>query len=412
MIAKTFAAENMLAALETIQKELGPEALIISVRNIPANPSWQVWRKPGVEVVAMPSMAAQKKTAPKPAPLANNAAEISSEPNIGEKAEKTYEEKAADFLSILKKETGLPKREPREEPPPNLKAEAKPAAAQPKTEKAHGQAASLPRNLTEVQDQLMAQGVDPEIVRRCIRIAAETLSPRAMQNDHAVRDNIRAQLTAGLRTRAAATPQTPGLPFGGMRVICLIGTSGAGKTSTTAKIAATASKSLSRQVAWISADTLRAGAIAKTRALTDPLGIPLLLAYSADELAEEANGALGADLILVDTPGCNPHCEQEIVELGSFLTSLAQRHTTLIAPATARADDLHDALAAFAPFDVKSMILTKMDETRRWGDIYNFARTSRLPIAYYTGGARVLGDLWRADAGILAGALLGEGLPQ
>jgi flagellar biosynthesis protein FlhF len=233
-----------------------------------------------------------------------------------------------------------------------------------------------------------------------------------MQNDHAVRDHVRAQLTAGLRTRGASLPLKANLPFGGMRVVCLIGTSGSGKTSTMAKIAALAAKSLDRQVTWISADTLRAGAIAKTRALTDPLGIPLRLAYSAEELAEQTAAELGADVILVDTPGCNPNREQEVTELGSFLTSLPQRHTAFIAPATARANDLKDALAAFAPFDVKSVILTKMDETRRWGDIYNFVQTSRLPIAYYTVGSRVLGDLLWADAGVLAGALMGEGLPQ
>jgi flagellar biosynthesis protein FlhF len=404
MIAKTFLAENMLEALESIQKELGSEALIVSVRNVPAGPSWQVWKKPGVEVVAMPSIAeAATETAPVAVPPPPSAAKKQVELN-------------PDFLEALKQAAAISQSElPGAPLPAQSSGTVAASASHPAQEKKSTPAAllpALPRNLSQIQDQLMEQGVEEELTRRCIRAAAETLSPRAIQNDRTVRDHVRAQLTAGLRTRGGgALPQKSSLPFGGMRVVCLIGTSGSGKTSTTSKIAALAAKSLDRKVTWISADTLRAGAIAKTRALTDPLGIPLRLAYSAKELADQSAAELGADLILVDTPGCNPHREAEVTELGSFLTSLPQRHTTMIAPATARANDLRDALAAFATFDIKSIILTKMDETRRWGDVYNFAHTCRLPIVYYTVGARVLGDLLWADADILAGALLGEGMP-
>jgi flagellar biosynthesis GTPase FlhF len=53
MITRTIRAENMLTALEVIKKELGPDALVVSVRQIMSGPSWQVWRKPLVEVVAV-----------------------------------------------------------------------------------------------------------------------------------------------------------------------------------------------------------------------------------------------------------------------------------------------------------------------------------------------------------------------
>lgn len=53
MITRTVRAENMLTALEVIKKELGSDALITSVKQIMSGPSWQVWRKPLVEVVAV-----------------------------------------------------------------------------------------------------------------------------------------------------------------------------------------------------------------------------------------------------------------------------------------------------------------------------------------------------------------------
>ena len=42
----------MMEALQEIQRELGPEAIVLSMREVPAGPLWQVWNKPGVEVVA------------------------------------------------------------------------------------------------------------------------------------------------------------------------------------------------------------------------------------------------------------------------------------------------------------------------------------------------------------------------
>ena len=42
----------MMTALQEIQRELGPDAIVLSMREVPAGPLWQVWNKPGVEVVA------------------------------------------------------------------------------------------------------------------------------------------------------------------------------------------------------------------------------------------------------------------------------------------------------------------------------------------------------------------------
>ncbi|HRF47114.1 MAG TPA: hypothetical protein PLC98_05755, partial [Anaerolineales bacterium] len=69
MQARTYQAPNMLTALERIQEELGPEALIVSVRQIPGGAAWEVWKKPAVEVVAMPpatlkGTAAQSRSLP------------------------------------------------------------------------------------------------------------------------------------------------------------------------------------------------------------------------------------------------------------------------------------------------------------------------------------------------------------
>lgn len=64
MITKTIRAESMMAALETVQKDLGPEALIVSVRQVPGGPIWQVWKNPVIEVVAVQMDENERKVGP------------------------------------------------------------------------------------------------------------------------------------------------------------------------------------------------------------------------------------------------------------------------------------------------------------------------------------------------------------
>lgn len=53
MLTRTVRAESMLEALEQIKNEMGSDALIVSARQVPGGPSWQVWKKTMVEVVAV-----------------------------------------------------------------------------------------------------------------------------------------------------------------------------------------------------------------------------------------------------------------------------------------------------------------------------------------------------------------------
>ncbi len=117
--------------------------------------------------------------------------------------------------------------------------------------------------------------------------------------------------------------------------------SGSGKTSTIAKLAAYHSKSLGRKVAWICADTVSAGAIAQSRLFTDALGISLHLAYTPDDLVAAVQAETDADLILVDTPSCNPFQESSVIELGDFLSALRERTTFLVASANSKDTDLN-----------------------------------------------------------------------
>lgn len=378
MMPRAFRAPNMLTALEAVQRELGSEALVVSARHVPGGPAWQVWKQPMVEVVAMEGAKAGggKRT-----------------PEVRREAGSRKPEEAEAFSD-----------------PSPLTSDLPPLS-------------SLPLALADAYHHLIGQGVDEELVRRAVAACAETLSPRALEDAARVRDHLRRELETILidSKNQAARNQAPPVrrsilvprhPSDPAQIICLIGLSGCGKTTTTAKLAAYYTKRLGLKTAWVCADTIRAGAIAQARSYAETLRLPLRVAYTPDELAQAVSAESDADLILVDTPGYNPRRETELIELGALLTALPERTTFLVASATTQEAGLNDALAAFGAFNLSGLVITKLDETGAFGNVFNAACRSHLPLAYFAIGPRVLDDLQPARAGRLVGALFGDDWTQ
>ena len=98
-----------------------------------------------------------------------------------------------------------------------------------------------------------------------------------------------------------------------------------------------------------------------------------------------------------------------MVDLGAVLTTIPNRATYLVASATTKDADLNQAVASLGIYSIKGLILTKLDETYTYGSLYNLARRSRLPLAFYTTGKEANGNLLCADAEKLVNALFRKG---
>ena len=353
----------MISALEKVQRQLGPEALVVSMRQVPGGAAWQVWRKPGVEVVAL--TAAEGGTLP------------------------SRESAIAARLSATDTIVG--------EAPGGAPAPATPVERTPDADTSLKAAAGAdtPDPLARFEQALLHHGVDEALRHKLLFTCAQTLSPAALEDSRRVRSALRMQLAALLKTRS---PQA----MAHDRVICLVGPSGSGKTSVAAKLATHYVRDLGRTVVWICADTVRPGAIAEARAYAEALGIPLSLAYAPDELQHAVQEQAEADIILVDTSSCNPRRERDIIDLGAFLTTLPRRATYLVVPATLKERDLNDALAGFAPFQPRGLIVTKLDETGTYGNIVNLAWRSRQPMIYFSWSGRATEGLEPAQGTRLA----------
>lgn len=483
MITRTVRAETMLEALEQIKKELGSDALIVSARQVPGGPSWQVWKKTMVEVVAvhvekdgnldaeqvsttdLPELKAKKKnesaasrtknksTAPKGTP-----AKLSETQTDVQISEKTNDELKEDTSPVLVKDqkSGLPelkieqpvlqKNSTRVEKSEfekvngtpvdlmeklgmiGLEAEAKPEIemmfaetykpepfqfepGQPPisiekfSELMKPQIKSQPENmwplLAKIYEQLKNQGIEEEILNKVTEVSLEMISSKGMTDERRIRDSLTHQLEAFIQIQNETSTSA-------QQVICLVGTSGAGKTSLCAKLAVRYHNSLKKRVAWVSTDTVRTGAIAEARTYADAIGIPLHTAYTPEELYEAVAREKISDVVLVDMPAVNPRSEASVVELGSFLTVLNQRNIWIVAPATAKASDLINLVATLSPFKPKAIALTKLDETNTFGNTFNLAWRTQLPLVYYAFGPRIMDELSSARADTLVRAMFTE----
>ncbi len=432
MQARTYQAPNMLAALERIQDELGPEALIVSVRQIPGGAAWEVWKKPAVEVVAMPpatlGRGATQRTIVQPAPLTqtsfsdaeqrvmerlrNTAGKSSRNADLREPATTPAHPPALTALAgavkaaIQSRRAVAPAPETRavQTAPQRIDVvEAEPEAGAP----AQPAALALPEEswspaVADLYATLIEQGVEVDLVRPHFEAALESLTAKALLEPEQVQAFVGNRLAA----RLVAPAPSPNLASG---IVCLVGTPGAGKTTAAAKLAHLAARRLGLRAAWVCADTYRAGAIMQARMYAEALRLPLRVAYTADELAQAVSAEQDADLVIVDLPGVNVRRPQQLHELSDLLAALPNRLTYLTTPATAKDADLKSAHSALGVFDLKGLVLTKLDETGTLGGVFNLALRSQLPLLYYSAGPRVLDEFHPAQPTRLINALFEGG---
>lgn len=188
-------------------------------------------------------------------------------------------------------------------------------------------------------------------------------------------------------------------------VYALVGPTGVGKTTTLAKLAARCVTRAGReQVAMLTTDMFRIGAVEQLQIYGRLLGVPAHSVSDADEL-KQALGQLGnRKFILIDTMGISQRHRN--VALQAALLTSADRpvRRLLVLNAASQGDTLDEVAHSYrngAGDDVAGCIITKLDEATRIGSSLDTAIRHRLPIHYVSIGQKVPEDMEVADAQLL-----------
>lgn len=181
----------------------------------------------------------------------------------------------------------------------------------------------------------------------------------------------------------------PGKPT----IIALIGTTGVGKTTTLAKIAARCVLEKGVSAALITADTYRISAVEQLRTYSDIIGLPLDIVYSPLELKTAIRKHRSKQLILIDTAGRSQNNEFQMNELMEFLQVEPSIEKHLVLSATTRDRDIDGIMEKFSVCNPDRLIFTKIDEATCIGHILNLLFKKKIPLSYLTNGQSVPDDI-------------------
>ncbi len=451
MLVKTFQAETMAEALKKVKAEMGPDAMILSTRKDRTGGFFGFFSKQVIKVTA--AIDPNRPQVPPPP--------IRQKPEREKTAKEEFESSMlaplARELRDLRDKVDVIARNKKEYKQPELQTGAGQSASTPDSNQQPAvnstDLSGIPRqeldeikrllleNLSRDKDSNVKPVQWPEVTAPEVTVVAE--QPETEQKSVAHVDNaketplVRALRQQGVNQEAIdkilssfnGLPLMPGaeglkkrlgatfdnlIPFAGElqprmdapNIIALVGSTGVGKTTTTAKLAALYALNRGIKVALITTDIFRVGAVEQLKTYTRIMGIPLEVAATPKELERAVERHADCELILIDTAGRSHKDTEKLEEMKNFLNASVKPEICLCLSATTKDQELDRILERFSMFQLSKILFTKLDESESIGCIVNLLLKAKLQVAYFTTGQRVPEDIETASPERLAEMVL------
>ncbi|MFZ2989346.1 MAG: flagellar biosynthesis protein FlhF [Ideonella sp.] len=238
-----------------------------------------------------------------------------------------------------------------------------------------------------LSQKLMDCGFTPGLTRKLV----ESLPPEAPDElawaTHVLERNL-------LTGEAEAALEAQG------GVYALIGSTGVGKTTSTAKLAAAfATAHGANQLGLITLDAYRVGAHEQLRAYGRILGVPVHTAHDRASLEDLLELLSAKKMVLIDTAGM----AQRDTRCRELLEMLSHRsiQRILVLDAAAQGETIDDVITAWRAAQCKGVILSKIDEAVKLAPALDALIRHRLKVLGVANGQRVPEDWHRLSANAL-----------
>jgi flagellar biosynthesis protein FlhF len=337
-----FVAESATDAVAQIRAKLGPDAVVVNVRQLPADGLAKLWKSPRIEVLAY-----------KPEPKAA-AAVLALDPLAELKQE----------LQAIRQQLG-----------------ASPAAAEPLT-RGGARADGLPS--WRVGEVLQTSGLAPVHAQRVME---------NLQSNHGVTPpaSLAEELVMARAALSGLWRPAPELPRHAGRQV-LVGPPGAGKTTCLCKWLAQARLLEGRSVQVWRLDTATANTAEALMVYCEILGAPAERTWPGTGLAQST------DLELIDLPGVDWRSSGAVHDLRRMLEDFQPCRVHLVLNAAYEVPLLLAQVRAFSMLPVDDLILTHLDEEARWGKVWNVVLGTKYPVRFLSAAQNVPGEFFPATA--------------
>jgi flagellar biosynthesis protein FlhF len=409
MQVKVYEAQDMRSALEKVKKELGPEALILSSRNIYKN-KLGVLGKPWIEVVAAVDGAveAQKdKLSRENRPVKDP--DIGGPPHKAQENTGTYTQngsfkelpKKISQVPIAAKPGGKPVGEFILREMKQMKQSFEGLTHELSEMKSNWEKQSFSSQEDSKSQDFGSGRSDKKLLPELDGLGLETETLQVLaemikrKNGHSNTkggknpDSLLEQVIA--EVIKIVNPLSN--PWTEQKRISFIGPTGVGKTTTIAKVAANYLINCGKKVALATIDNYRIAAVEQLKIYGQIMNIPVETANSPQRLKNIFDRHQDKDLILVDTAGRSPKDELSLQELAEFLDPALQIENHLVLSATSRENELYSVIKKFENIKLHGLVFTKLDECDLLGSILNVHLRAGYPMSFLTNGQKVPEDL-------------------
>jgi len=182
-------------------------------------------------------------------------------------------------------------------------------------------------------------------------------------------------------------------PQGKPVIVALVGPTGAGKTTTIAKLANHPSAFGTCAVGLVSLDTYRVGAQEQARIYAELSRIPLEVIYEARDIPAALHRLRDCDVLLVDTAGRGPGRQPDALATQARLAELNPYEVHLTLPAGLQPRRARRIVEEYLPYGVTHLIVTKTDECPEDRTPFRLAAEFSLSVLWITNGQEVPEDL-------------------
>jgi flagellar biosynthesis protein FlhF len=374
----TIQARSQGEALEKMRSQYGPAARVLSHRSIRIGRVLGLFAREGVEITGY------------------FAGEEKRRDVEGEKRRILETARREQAMQLILEELKSLKKD----------LQAAPQGGPPAGSPAGGQAAQGHPALARVRDLLGANDFPPAFIEGIVARIGREFSLEDLGDHAAVERAVLEYIGDGVRIWRSPVPSE------GPLIVTVVGPTGVGKTTTIAKLAAMYSFARdgggTRRVKMVTIDNYKIAARKQIETYAEIMQLPAAFAESREELEKVISVSQDVDIILVDTIGQSPGDFQKLGEIKDILDACGSRNEVHLAiSATTKGSDVEEILRQFEPFRYKAVVVTKLDETSRAGNILGPLIERQKPISYITDGQLVPQDLEAATVSRLLRGLDG-----
>lgn len=384
MRLKTYIVNNVTEAIPMIKKDLGTDALILNTKKVKTGGFLGFFKTEKLEVIAAVETKAPEK------------AKVKAEAKPKQKQSvKTAKTQQATVIPFQQREETQKNDPMTEELMSEIKG-IKQFMLQVMEED------RLPVALKGLNKRLMEQGISKEIQSELYAKLITALEQNPKMSESEIREFARTEIIEMIGShQPAPVDKNP-------EIICFIGPTGVGKTTTIAKIAADFMLREDKKVGLITSDTYRIAAVEQLKTYAGILNIPIEVVESASELTHAMEVLSDCDIVLMDTAGRNYQQKQYIEELEALLSDKNKVQINLVLSLTSKYEDMKKIVDNFQTIVMDELLLTKMDETSSSGAILNLIHHYSIPIRYIANGQSVPDDIFTVTPELIADFVLGE----